>query len=445
MRVHSRAFAPVRRQLAVNTLAHARHRPQQGYLLVELAVTLMLVGLMAIYTRSVALQEMDDGVAAATGAYVLAGAAGLETYMLANTPALVAASASVSGVANALRPTLAELQALNTLNNSPMLPQTFAPLSPTRQALQFDIQRITNAAGATELRATACLNAPLRWRGAYRDDLVTVAMQSMAGRGGRSVLDDNGATIRGALIATGAGALPNPVRVNGAAPVGILCSVNVLSDAFYSSFARQQDGRNLTFSGAVNASGTLNATGTLNASGTFTASGLVDASGATVVLPTTAGGSCTAAAAGAFAWLSSGTTFLPARCNGSNWTATGGLPVATAGASCATVGALAMSASGTALICQGGVYADFVSRMGALVAMSSYFVSDGTLVDKPSCVGAGAQTAIYLFPLTDVQQSNSVVVRSASTNVDNTWTVSIKDGDGVALSGQALAMTYCVY
>ena len=432
-------MAPVRHQLAVNPLAHARHRSQQGYLLVELAITLMLVGLMAIYTRSVALQEMDDGVAAATGTYVLAGATGLETYVLANTPALMAASAAVSGVANALQPTLVELQALNTLNNNPTLPQTFAALSPTRQALQFDIQRIANAGGATELRATGWLNAPLRWRGAYRDDLVTVAMQSMAGRGGRSVLDDNGATIRGALIASGAGALPNPVRVNGATPVGILCSVNVLSDAFYSAFARQQDGRNLTFSGAVNASGTLNATGTLNASGT------VNASGASVVLPTTAGGSCTAAGTGAFAWLSGGSTFLPARCNGTTWVATGGLPVAAAGATCATVGALAMSVAGTALICQGGVYADFVSRMGALVAMSSYFVSDGIKVDKPSCVGAGAQTAIYLFPLTDVQQSNSVVVRSASSNVDNTWTVSIKDGDGVALSGQALAMTYCVY
>ena len=444
MRVRSQALAPVRHQLATNTLAHARHRPQQGYLLVELAITLMLVGLMAIYTRTVALQEMDDGVAAATGTYVLAGAAGLETYLLANAPAL-AASSVVSGVANAYQPTLAELEALKTVNNSPVLPQTFAPLSPTRQALQFDIQRIANAGGTTELRATACLNAPLRWRGAYRDDLVTVAMQSMAGRGGRSVIDDNGATIRGALISSAAGALPNPVQVGGQTPVGILCSVNVLSDAFYSAFARQQDGRNLTFSGAVNASGTLNATGTLNASGTVNATGQVDASGASVVLPTTAGGSCTAAGTGAFAWLNGGSTFLPARCNGTTWVATGGLPVATAGANCATVGALAMSVAGTALICQGGVYADFVSRMGALVAMSSYFVSDGIKVDKPSCVGAGAQTAIYLFPLTDVQQSNSVVVRSASSNVDNTWTVSIKDGDGVALSGQALAMTYCVY
>ena len=416
MRVFNLSPTRVRRQLAANTMAHARSRLQKGYLLLELAMTLMLVGVIAIYTRSVALQEIDDGVASATGAYVLAGAAGLETYVIANTTALMNAQ-TVTGVANAFQPTLAELQAL-TVNNSPMLPTTFPTLSPTRQALQFNIQRIVNA-GATELRATACLSAPLIWRGAFRDDLVTVAMQSMSGRGGRSMLVDNGATIRGPLIT--AGILPNPVANT---PVGILCSVNLLSDAFYSSFARQQDGRALSFTGVVNASGVVNATGTL------------------AITNVTAGAAC--GTTGAIAWTQSGASFLPARCSGGIWVATGGgLPVSTAGTTCVTAGTLAVTTAGATLICQGTTYVDFVSRMGGLVAMESLIVSNGSTVAKPTCAVSGANSAIYLFPLTDVQ-TNQIVYRSATNNASS-WTISIVDANGATIQGDALAMTYCVY
>jgi len=386
-----------------------RLRPSKGYLLLELAITLTILAVIGIYTRSVALQELDDGVAAATGAYVLAGAAGLETYVMANTTALMNAQ-TVTGVANAFQPTLAELQAL-TVNNSPMLPTTFPTLSPTRQALQFNIQRIVNA-GATELRATACLSAPLIWRGAFRDDLVTVAMQSMSGRGGRSMLVDNGATIRGPLIT--AGILPNPVAN----------TVNLLSDAFYSSFARQQDGRALSFTGVVNASGVVNATGTL------------------AITNVTAGAAC--GTTGAIAWTQSGASFLPARCSGGIWVATGGgLPVSTAGTTCVTAGTLAVTTAGATLICQGTTYVDFVSRMGGLVAMESLIVSNGSTVAKPTCAVSGANSAIYLFPLTDVQ-TNQIVYRSATNNASS-WTISIVDANGATIQGDALAMTYCVY
>jgi type II secretory pathway pseudopilin PulG len=409
VRVFTLASTRASCHLAANTPARARPRRQKGYLLLELAITLILVAVMGIYTRSVAIQQMDDGVAAATGTYVLAGAAGLETYMLANTSALMNGQA-VAGVANALQPTMAELQALS-VNNSPMLPNTFPALSPTRQALQFDVQRINNA-GIVELRATACLKPRLQWRGRYRDDMVTVAMQSMSGRGGRSMLIDNGATIRGPLIT--AGVLPNPVA---GTPVGILCSVNLLSNAFYSSFARQQDTRPLNFSGAVNVSG------------------------GTLTLPA-AGAAC--ATAGAIAWLQNGASFLPARCDGAQWVSAGGvLPISAAGDACATTGALAATAQGATLICQAATYVDFVSRMGSLVAMESQIVINGSTVSKPICSPATANAAIYLFPMTDVQ-TNDTVFRSA---VDNTvsWSILIADSTGAAVAGDALAMTYCVY
>lgn len=412
---HSGRWARMRRE-------RARLRPPKGYLLLELAITLMLVAVIGIYTRAVAQQEMDDGVAAATGTYVLAGAAGLETYLMANTTALRNGQA-VAGVTTALQPTLAELQAL-TVNNTPMLPTTFPTLSPTRQALRFDIQLV-----GTELRATACLSAPLRWRGVYRDDLVAVAMRSMSGRGGRSVLADNGATIRGALITAGAGALPNPVGNS----VGILCSVNLLSDAFYSSFARQTDTRNLAFSGTVSATGTVNA-----------------AAGTLVISTTTANAACTVQ--GAIAWVVSGTSHLPARCNGTNWIATGGsLPISTAGTACTPVGSLAKTAGEATLICQSvgqnAAYVDLISRMGSMVAMSSVIVNnEGGTVAQPSCV-TGGTAAIYLSSVVDgtTSTSEASVSRSATKNGTVSWTISVLDGSSVPVPGYSLAMTYCIY
>lgn len=411
--IHSGRWARIPRE-------RVRLSAQKGYLLLELAITLMLIAIIGLYTRSVSLQEIDDSVAAATGKYVLAGAAGLETYLLQNTTALTNNEA-VNGVANSLQPTLAELQAL-TVNNIPLLPSTFPTLSPTRQPLQFNIQRIVNA-GGVELRATACLNAPLMLRGRFRDDLVTVAVQSMAGRGGRSMLVDNGATIRGPLL-TG-GLLPNPVS---GAPVGIVCSVNLLSDAFYSSFARQQDPRILNFTGVVNASGIVNATGML---------------GITTLI---AGTACVVD--GAIAWVQIGATFSPARCTAGRWVATGGgLPISAVGARCLVAGSLAATNTDSALICQGPAgsltYVDFVSRIGGLVAMESLIVSNDSTVTKPTCALASANTAIYLVPLSDVQNTQ-VVYRSAIDN-GTSWTISIVDSSGVVLEGEALATTYCVY
>lgn len=415
-------------QRALLPRGQPRLRRFKGYLLLELAITLVVVAVIGIYTRSVALQQMDDGVAAATGTYVLAGAAGLETYMLANTTALMNGQA-VAGVANPLQPTMAELQAL-MVNNSPMLPSTFPALSPTRQALQFNVQRINNAGAAVELRATACLNAPLRWRNGFRDDMVTVAMQSMSGRGGRSMLVDNGATIRGPLIT--AGILPNPVANT---PVGILCSVNLLSNAFYSSFARQQDTRPLNFSGAVTATAAVNATGVVNVSG------------GTLTLPA-AGAACNTV--GAIAWLQNGANYSPARCNGATWVATGALPVSTVGTACSTEGTLAVTATGSALICQSTAmttttptYMDFVTRMGGFAAMESLIVSNDSVVSKPTCASADADTAIYLFSLTD-SSTGGTVSRSATSNSNGTWTISITDSSNSGVS-DALAMTYCVY
>ena len=417
----------VRCRVTASSRTQLRAAQQTGYLLLELSVTLMLVAMLAIYTRAVTLSEMDDVAAAAAGAYVLAGAAGLETYLLANADNLRQAT-PIAGVASATRPTMAELQNLLTVNGTPMLPTTFPALSPVGRALQFDIQTLAAAGGGTELHATACLNGPMNWRGRVREDLVTVAMQSMAGRGGRSVSDDEGRTIRGALLA--AATLPNPVRNNGTQRPGILCSVNVLSDAFYSSFARQRDARTLQFSGAVNATGVL------------------DASGGALVIPS-AGATCNTT--GALAWLPSSSSFLPARGDGAHWVATGSLPVSSAGVSCPTAGAMAMTTSGTALLCQingdGRLFwVDFVSRMGGLVAMESRIVRDGDLVLKPSCNGS-IYRAVYMFPMTDVFQTNQAIFRSAqNAAATEYWQIHIVDENNMSLPQvEAVAITYCVY
>lgn len=415
---------------------------QRGYSsLVELAITLVIVAFIGIFARGKILQDMDDSAAAATGAYLVAASVGLQRYMILNVTGLTQFSNTAS-----LTPTLADLKAA-TLDGVPLIATTFASLSPTGQALRFDI---TRASGCTSgqtcaiVQATVCLTTPLTVRGTVRDDLVTQAMMSMNGMGGRS-MTGNGAWINGPTLALNA--VANPVGTT----VGILCAV-YNTNTFYNLFVRTTESRTLNFSGALTTTGALNATGTVTAAGTVTvtATGTVDASRGQLITPTTTAGT-PCSNPGAMAWLSSGSTFSLGRCTNSAWVSTGGgLPVSTLGTTCSTAGALAATSSGTTLICQasatGFSYADFVSRMGKVVAMESMPVQNGSTVTKPTCA-ATANVAIYLQPIIDVQNSQ-VVYRTATDSTVNgvaSWTISMLDASNVIVDGSAIAFTYCVY
>ncbi|WP_143474173.1 hypothetical protein [Limnohabitans sp. JirII-31] len=402
---------------------------QRGYSsLVELAITLVVVAFIAIFARGKVLQDMDDSAAAATGAYMVAASVGLQRYLILNVSGLTAYANTAS-----LTPTLAALQAA-TLDGVPLIATTFASLSPTGQELRFDITRASPCSSGQTcaiVQATACLKTALSVRGQVRDDLATQAMMSMNGMGGRSFAGSAG-YINGPTLATNT--VTNPVTNT----AGILCAV-YNTNTFYNFFARTSESRTLNFSGP------LNTTGAVTATGTFTATGTVDASNGTLVIPAVTA-SATCSTSGAMGWVSSGSSYLPARCSGTTWVATGGgLPISTAGTTCTTAGTLAATAAGATLICQGTTlaYVDFVSRMGSLVAMESLIVSNGSTVTKPTCAVAGVNSAIYLFPVTDVQ-TNQIVYRSATDNTTS-WSISILDANGNAIQGDALAMTYCVY
>jgi prepilin-type N-terminal cleavage/methylation domain-containing protein len=224
---------------------------QYGYTLIELAVALIIISVLSIYAAKKLIQDTDDASAAATGAYVVTAAAGLERYVIINYAELINRTPVVKGVSNPLAPTMAELKTILRL------PSNFPAFAPNQQQVQFDIDRSEGCLNASPsatpisscvLLPSACLTAPLKVRGIYRDDLVTQAVMTMQGHGGRSRVEAP-ATIRGASFS-----VRNPVNKT---PVGILCAANTVDAALYDQFLKFADARDPMFRGDVSIAGDL--------------------------------------------------------------------------------------------------------------------------------------------------------------------------------------------
>lgn len=208
--------------------------------LIELLVVMAITAAAALWSATSLVQTADDLVATSTGTYIDSVAAGAQRHMLAEFNNL-AAAADVPGTANDLQPTLAELQALGRL------PDTFPGFSPGNQQVRVFITRTGCPGPGCNLVAMACITEPMLVRGQVREDLATVAMASMAGRGGRSHI---GAPdmIRGTLM----GSVPNPFG----AISGIVCGTSNVDAGVFESFARVRDTRDLDLRGGLTVSGT---------------------------------------------------------------------------------------------------------------------------------------------------------------------------------------------
>jgi prepilin-type N-terminal cleavage/methylation domain-containing protein len=216
---------------------------KNGYTLIELAFTLVVISVLSIYASGKLIQDTDDASATATGAYVVTAAAGLERYVIINYAELLNKTPVVKDVLIPLAPTMDELKKILRL------PSNFPALAPNQQSVRFDIARSAGCPGpGCVLLPTACLTAPFKLRGTYRDDLVTQAVMSMQGHGGRSRIEAPG-TIRGASFS-----VANPVS---STSVGILCAANTVDAALYDQFLKFADTRDPRFQGDVSIAGDL--------------------------------------------------------------------------------------------------------------------------------------------------------------------------------------------
>lgn len=352
--------------------------PQRGIALIELTIALVIVAILSIYASNRLVQDADDAVAQGTGSYVASAAVWANRYVLLNWE-LLAAGNAVSGVQSALQPTLNEFTALGRI------PAGFPVRSPSSQTLQFDILR-TNCPGQNcILTATACLTAPLTVRGRARDDLATIAMVNMKGDGGRSQIDQ-GATVKGATFN-----MVNPVAGQ---PEGIVCAQTVTDTALYDTFVKRFDIRDPSLKGGVSIAGNLPNGYTLDVNGRANIANNLNVGGSVTIGGTGAvGGACSpenSLVQGTFGGMA-----VLLKCQGGLYVATS-MTVAAVGSVCTPEGRIAVTSTGSSIVCRNGTYRPIEDLLGRQGLMNMAVYSNGDVVPLPTC---GANMSPLLMPM----------------------------------------------
>ena len=139
-----------------------------------------------------------------------------------------------------------------------------------------------------------------------------------------------------------------------------------------------------------------------------------------------------------------------ASCVGGVWTAI--TNIATLGSVCTVDGVSGISnADGQALTCKKGVFMRVNDLLSNFVLMQTYRVTDGSVVNKPTCGTLGAGVGLPLPVL--LGQVESSATSSFTRRVDDvnatTWRVVLQDSLGASLAGNpnadALFQAFCFY
>lgn len=243
-----------------------QHRPmgprtQRGFLLLELIVVMMIVGVSAIYANQASRQASEESLAQGAGSYLSITAAALDRHIALNFDQ-ISQGLPVAGTAIALQPTLAEMIALGRLRAG------FPAVTPTRQQIQFNIVPVGCPGAGCQIIGTSCTTTPITLGFPnVRYDLATIMLEQQGGNGGYARYGD-GANIRGPVLNT-----PNPFgNVQ-----GIVCGSSFMDVAMWQRFVRINDNRDPNLQGNLTVAGntTLNGPTTIN-------NNLTVANGATV-------------------------------------------------------------------------------------------------------------------------------------------------------------------
>ena len=142
-----------------------------------------------------------------------------------------------------------------------------------------------------------------------------------------------------------------------------------------------------------------------------------------------------------------------ATCQGGSFRATS--RYAGLGTACATAGLQVVdTASGDALICRGGYYANQSGLTSSRVYMAGFAVRHGDFVDAgialPNGCSATAspvapQATIFLLPQTDSETVGNPVLNRNATWTGRGWTISLTDGTGAPTTSNVVAEVYCLY
>jgi Tfp pilus assembly protein PilE len=214
---------------------------QGGFTLIQLAVVSLVSVVLAAFAAKALIEQFQEGVAEATGAYFFALKAGLEDYATHNVTAITNNTA-VAGYANPLAPTLAELKAAGHVTDA------FPTMTPFKQTLTFVVTRSAACPNAGCLISSYVYgNSPINVPGANNSYLATIVRTKSQGYGIASS-DFNTSQLVGLLcqpIANPSGALPNMVG-----------ACTVLNAGFYAQFVRRGDDRETTLNNSLTVNGT---------------------------------------------------------------------------------------------------------------------------------------------------------------------------------------------
>ncbi|WP_298150721.1 hypothetical protein [Flavobacterium sp.] len=443
----------------INSNFQRKHR-QQGYLMVELAITLVISAILLTQAFSKIIGDFEEMSGKAVGQYLIQLQGAINRYSIEHYTEIVS-GAAIPGFAIALQPTVDELRTKN------YLPPNFSSVSP----LNLSYKTVLKVSGGPCPPATTCTISGMTFStsaykdisGVIRNDILASAVTTIGNDGAQALVGNNGN-----MTGVSAGSCHALAADYGTQEgmVGICVGDNTGVGSLLSQFYKLDGTRTLT--GDMNAGNkNLNNVGDINQNATGTAAlGTVNVSNSLSIMSTAAANSsCTPGEDGKLKQNTTSPGLVI--CKNGTWTQIGiVVPGIGQGVACSNSNQLGTDTAGTGYICNGtfwnriAVYANIgdacspagitaanisdnrqlICRNGAYMLLVSslsknvqvgphLIVNDGTVVAKPSCDAPGVPT--FSLGLTqayvDVSQSppyQGTVLNAVNTG--STWTVQLK-------------------
>lgn len=244
-------------------------RQQGGYTLLEIQIGLLVLSIVYMLVELPAMvRGVERTFATAVGQYVMQIGAAVDSYQRSNWSRLNSATPAVTGFANPLQPTVAELIGAR------FLPSSFPLNAPRAMPVKARIDRSGCPGASCALVSYAYVDAPFtvgRTGQTPRYDLAQVAVDAMGGRGGMSNARDD------SVIAGPAFNVPNPVTGK---PGAVVMFAAYLDSAVYNQFVTIRDTRDPDLQGNLSVAKDLAIAGNSNVAGNASVQGTLGVTGA---------------------------------------------------------------------------------------------------------------------------------------------------------------------
>ena len=394
---------------------------QRGAALMWVMISLVIFSIPLIASARSDARKAVAASGAAIGQQMLDINKALGSYS-ANTSVVTALRATpmgvVSGIANILSPTVAELKSLVGLD----VAVSVLPFNGGSFKTQIVLLPSGCVASACNVATRLWMSNPLVEVGGKLDiGRIGSAIGVIGGNGGYSV-PNNASSVSGSSGWT----LTNPDTVS-PGRAGILMAINGAGSNVDANYVHMNDARDPNLQGNLTVAGQIVLAGTA-----------------------TSGATCSPAGA----MMRDATTGVLLMCNGSKWASVSGvINSVVAGAACSTPGLVGTSANSVGFMCRGGYWVATKSLVPLTVEIARYIVQDQTVVPQAVC-DAGGVPAYDLIPIsvtTDLTTTPPSEGTQFGASVSgSSWIASIKltSSSGTTSAGSTVSGLFksmCLY